>query len=56
MSAVTDPEIVSDEDRLRADLYNFLGLILSAPAPDMLLAQTAGLSGCLLYTSPSPRD
>ena len=33
------------EDRLRADLYNFLGLILSAPPDRMLLDQTGGLSG-----------
>ncbi|TNF19656.1 MAG: molecular chaperone TorD [Rhodobacteraceae bacterium] len=36
---------IPEEDRLRADLYNFLGLILSAPPDEMLLAQTAGLSG-----------
>ena len=36
---------IAEEDRLRADLYNFLGLILSAPADEMLLAQTASLSG-----------
>ncbi|MGR3270067.1 molecular chaperone TorD [Thalassococcus profundi] len=36
---------VSAEDRLRADLYNYLGLMLSAPPDEMLLAQTAGLSG-----------
>ncbi len=36
----TDPE-----DRLRADLYNFLGLILARPADGMLLSQTAALSG-----------
>lgn len=44
-SAATAPQSVSEEDRLRADLYNFLGLILSAPPDEMLLAQTAGLSG-----------
>lgn len=33
------------EDRMRADLYNYLGLMLAAPANEMLLAQTAGLSG-----------
>lgn len=38
-------ESVAEEDRLRADLYNFLGLILARPADEMLLAQTAGLSG-----------
>ena len=36
---------VMEEDRLRADLYNFLGLLLSAPPEQMLLEQTAGLSG-----------
>ncbi|WP_411892298.1 molecular chaperone [Yoonia sp. SDW83-1] len=36
---------VAEEDRLRADLYNYLGLILSAPPDQMLLDQTAGLSG-----------
>ncbi len=40
------PEMqIAEEDRLRADLYNFLGLILAAPPDEMLLAQTAGLSG-----------
>ena len=37
--------IVVPEDRLRADLYNFLGLILSGPAGEMILEQTALLSG-----------
>lgn len=36
---------VASEDRLRADLYNFLGLILSGPADQILLDQCAGLSG-----------
>lgn len=36
---------VSEEDRLRADLYNYLGLMLSAAPDHMLLDQTAGLSG-----------
>ena len=36
---------VTEEDRLRADLYNYLGLILSAPPDQLLLDQTAGLSG-----------
>jgi TorA maturation chaperone TorD len=36
---------VDAEDRLRADLYNFLGAILSAPPDEMLLSQTAGLTG-----------
>lgn len=37
--------IVSEEDRLRADLYNFLGLLLAGPPDELLLAQVAGLSG-----------
>lgn len=36
---------IAEEDRLRADLYNFLGLILSSPPDELLLAQTAELSG-----------
>ncbi|MFW2589412.1 TorD/DmsD family molecular chaperone [Sagittula sp. SSi028] len=44
MTAAPAPTI-AEEDRLRADLYNFLGLILAAPPDEMLLAQTASLSG-----------
>lgn len=36
---------VAEEDRMRADLYNFLGLILARPADEMLLAQTKSLAG-----------
>ena len=36
---------IAPEDRLRADLYNYLGVLLARPADEMLLAQTAGLSG-----------
>ncbi|MFY2826254.1 TorD/DmsD family molecular chaperone [Ruegeria sp. MALMAid1280] len=36
---------VSAEDRLRADFYNFLGLLLAAPPDQMLLNQVAGLTG-----------
>lgn len=36
---------VTEEDRLRADLYNYLGVMLAAPPDQMLLDQTAGLSG-----------
>jgi len=36
---------VSEEDRLRADLYNYLGLMLSGPPDQMLLDQTASLTG-----------
>ncbi len=44
MSAVEDIKVAS-EDRLRADLYNFLGLMLSGPPDQILLDQCAGLSG-----------
>ncbi len=44
MSAAQDIKIAS-EDRLRADLYNFLGLLLSAPPDQILLDQTKALSG-----------
>jgi len=36
---------VSAEDRLRADFYNFLGLLLSGPPDQILLDQMRGLSG-----------
>lgn len=36
---------IADEDRLRADLYDFLGVLLAAPPSQALLAQTASLSG-----------
>ncbi|SEN09726.1 chaperone TorD involved in molybdoenzyme TorA maturation [Palleronia salina] len=45
MSDQVTMQDIASEDRLRADLYNYLGLMLAAPPNDMLLAQTAGLSG-----------
>ena len=45
MNAIDTVTQVSEEDRLRADLYNFLGLILSQPPDETLLEMTAGLSG-----------
>jgi TorA maturation chaperone TorD len=36
---------VANEDRLRADLYNYLGLMLAGPPDQMLLDQTQGLTG-----------
>lgn len=36
---------ISDVDQARADLYNFLGALLSAPPDELLIAQTAGLGG-----------
>ncbi len=44
MNAAVDIEI-AQEDRLRADLYNFLGLMFSGPPDQLLLDQCAGLSG-----------
>lgn len=44
-SAAAPQETIAPEDRLRADLYNYLGLMLSGPPDELLLAQTAGLSG-----------
>ncbi len=44
MNAAVDIDIPS-EDRLRADLYNFLGLMLAGPPDQLLLDQCAGLSG-----------
>ncbi len=37
--------LVEDEDRLRADLYNYLGVLLSGPPDESMLITTAGLSG-----------
>jgi len=39
------PPKISHEDRMRADLYNYLGLLLSRPADELVLAQTASLTG-----------
>ena len=36
---------VSTEDRLRADFYNFLGLLLAMPPDQILLDQVAALTG-----------
>jgi TorA maturation chaperone TorD len=45
MNVATALPDITDEDRLRADLYNYLGLMLSAPPDQMLLDQTAALTG-----------
>lgn len=45
MTATAETLDIAPEDRLRADLYNYLGLLLARPADQMLLDQTAGLSG-----------
>lgn len=44
-ATVTTTAAIAEEDRLRADLYNFLGLLLAAPPDELLIAQTAGLAG-----------
>jgi TorA maturation chaperone TorD len=36
---------IEDEDRLRADLFNYMGVMLAGPPDELLLAQTAGLAG-----------
>ena len=43
-AAVKTPDI-PEEDRLRADMYDFLGALLAAPPDKALLAQTAALEG-----------
>ncbi len=45
MSVAEDMTAIAQEDRLRADLYNFLGLLLAGPPDEMVLEQTAGLTG-----------
>lgn len=45
MSAALETPQIAAEDRLRADLYNYLGLILAGPPDEMLIDQTASLSG-----------
>lgn len=45
MSAVAREYIIEPEDRARSELYDFLGLVLAAPADATLLGQIAGLSG-----------
>ena len=36
---------IAEEDRQRADLYNFLGVLLAGPPDALLLGQVAGLEG-----------
>lgn len=45
MNSQAQAVAIDPEDRLRADLYNFLGLLLARPADQMLLDQTAALTG-----------
>lgn len=39
------PIAIPDEDRLRADFYNYLGVLLASPPSQIILDQTAALSG-----------
>ena len=45
MNTATQSPPIAEEDRLRADLYNFIGLLMAGPPDEMLLAQTASLTG-----------
>lgn len=45
MNATAPDIIISEEDRLRADMYNFLGLLLARAPGKELLGKTAALSG-----------
>ncbi|ASP34336.1 molecular chaperone [Labrenzia sp. VG12] len=45
MSAVVREFVIDPEDQARADLYDFLGTLLAAPADGVLLGQIAALKG-----------
>ena len=45
MNVTAEVAKVSPEDHLRADLYNYLGVMLARPAEDAMLDQTASLTG-----------
>ena len=45
MNVTAEVAKVSPQDRLRADLYNYLGVMLARPAEDAMLDQTASLTG-----------
>ncbi|MFO7771878.1 MAG: molecular chaperone TorD family protein [Roseovarius gahaiensis] len=45
MESPTVTSDIAEEDRLRADLYDFLGVLLAGPPNPALLKQTARLSG-----------
>ncbi|XYK79522.1 MAG: TorD/DmsD family molecular chaperone [Labrenzia sp.] len=45
MAAVVTEYVIDPEDQARADLYNFLGVLLAKPADGDLLKQIAALSG-----------
>ncbi|QDG75919.1 molecular chaperone [Labrenzia sp. PHM005] len=45
MAAVVTEYVIDPEDQARADLYNFLGVLLVSPADQELLRQIASLQG-----------
>ncbi|SLN30483.1 chaperone protein TorD [Pseudoruegeria aquimaris] len=45
MTAEATPITIAEEDQLRADLYDFLGVLLAAPPNADLLSRAAGLTG-----------
>ena len=45
MNVTAEAAKVAPEDRLRADLYNYLGVMLARPADAAMLNQTASLTG-----------
>jgi TorA maturation chaperone TorD len=45
MTATAPTPEIAEEDKLRADLYDFLGVLLAGPPNADLLKQAAGLSG-----------
>ena len=45
MAAVVTEYVIDPEDQARADLYNFLGVLLAKPADNDLLRQIAALAG-----------
>jgi len=45
MNATATNNEITEEDRLRADMYHFLGLLLARPPGKTVLDQTAALSG-----------
>ena len=45
MTLAAQTHEIAEEDRLRADLYNFLGVILARPPDEIVLDQTRGLTG-----------
>lgn len=45
MAAATKLQVVDPEDRMRSDLYNYLGLILARPPDAKILMQSANLKG-----------